>query len=104
MNHIPDIVEIKKHTRIIETREIVVSNIKSSKLMGNEDFEISNDTLIDTAFYRNSMNHARPLDEEEVLHFLKELGLLWIPLSNEEIEYKVQHSKEYVSILPNDSY
>jgi len=71
--------------------------------MGNEEVEISNDVLIDTAFYTNNMKHARPMDEDEVLQFRKEWGLLWIPVSDEEIEYRVQHSKEYVPILPKDS-
>ena len=49
------------------------------------------------------MNHTRPMDEDEVLQFRKGWGLLWIPVSDEEIEYKVQHSKEYVPIIPNNS-
>merc|ERR1712224_523 len=103
IDNFPEIREIKKHTRTIENREIMVTNIKSSKIMGNEEVEISNDTLTDTAFYTNNMNHARPMDKDEVLQFLKEWGLLWNPVSDEEIEYNVQHSKEYVPILRNDS-
>merc|ERR1711974_213752 len=85
----PEVKEVKVQTRTIENREFKVTNVRTSQYIGNQELEISNCVMVDTAVYegKEDFQRSRPMNDDEILQFRREWGMLWMPVTDEEIEY-----------------
>ena len=90
----PTIKEILVHNRSIGNREVEVTNFTANgRLL---------DVIVDTTFYLgdNRFGQSRAMSEDEINQFRRDWGKLWIPVRDDEMEYKVKNSKEVVPPSP----